>query len=129
MKFGIKAIGKIRGKMRDIKGVAAYSGASIAGKAYDKGIANYKVLALGLDSGMPIPKLIGKCRNFWKENRKDWLKLDKKSDGLIAEAGEMFDRVSDEIYSKPDAVFIREKFLPFLEEMKQKTMYHFTSRA
>ena len=96
-------------------------GANVIEMLYKKAFANFKVMGFGLRSGMPIPKVVKKCRNFYKQNWKDgeW------SEKSRARMDEVFANIEAADYKPEDAVWVEKSIPRILSRAKEKTKSKF----
>lgn len=83
--------------------------------AYEKAIRNYKVLGMGLVSGVPIPKVVAICETFFNENKKE----SRFSDEMISSLASLFARIELGEFEPEDGVWIKEKVVPYLQGRKR----------
>lgn len=83
--------------------------------AYNKAIANFKVLGMSLVSGVPLPKVVKICENFFNENKKE----SKFSDEMVSSLASLFARIELGEFEVEDGVWVKEKVVPYLQGRKR----------
>ena len=79
---------------------------------YAKAGKNFLVLGYGLQSGCPIPKLVKKCKGFYKDNWKEsgW------PDETCKRLDEVFERIEEEEFLVEDGDWFVGEFQQFLKD-------------
>ena len=107
-------IDKLPGIGKKVKGMK-YGVVSIMNKSidksYKKAIANFTVLGMSLESGVPIPKLVESCEKFFKENKKE----SNFSDEMCWSLRSLFARIELGEFELEDGKWIKKVVLPYLK--------------
>jgi len=83
--------------------------------AYEKAIANFKVLGMGLESGVPIPKIVEICEKFFEENKKE----SNFSEEMCRALHSLFGRIELGEFEPEDGVWIKDFVVPYLQGRKR----------
>lgn len=77
---------------------------------YKKALNNFLVLGMGLETGVPIPKVVESCERFFKSNWKESKFSEETCNGLH----DIFSRIELGEFESEDGVWVREVFVPYL---------------
>ena len=80
-------------------------------ESYKKAIANYTVLGMSLESGVPIPKVVEVCEKFFKENKKE----SDFSEEMCWSLHSLFGRIELGEFEAEDGEWIKSVVLPYLK--------------
>jgi len=83
--------------------------------AYDRAIRNFRVFAMSLENGVPMPKMVEVCEDFFNDNKKE----SKFSDEMVSSLGSLFARIELGEFEKEDGVWVKEKVVPYLQGRKR----------
>ena len=97
----LPGIGKKVGEMK--YGVVSMINKSID-ISYKKAIDNFVVLGMGLESGVPISKVVGKCEKFFKSNKKE----SKFSEEMCSKLDSLFKRIELDSFEPEDGVWVKK---------------------
>lgn len=111
----IPGIGALNRKREEFMVVGASVGAQRVNNAYERARKNFVVLAMGIESGLVIPKVLGFCKRFVKENRGSFPK------GSIQAFKDLFERVNCSP-NKADAKWLLGPGLDALKAAKDNDM-------
>ena len=94
-------------------------------ESYKKAIANYKVLGMSLESGVPYPKIVAICEKFFKENKKE----SSFSDEMCWSLNSLFGRIELGEFEPEDGKWILAIVLPYLENRKRALKFAVAKKA
>ena len=83
--------------------------------SYKKAIANFSVLGMGLESGVPIPKVVAICEKFFKENKKEA----EFSEEMCRALNSLFGRIELGEFEPDDGVWVKDFVLPYLKNRQR----------
>ena len=105
-------IGKKIGEMK--YGVVSMLNKSID-MSYKKAINNFVVLGMGLESGVPIPKVVSKCEKFFKLNKKE----SEFSEKMCSKLDSLFKRIEMGNFEPEDGVWVKKIVVPYLKDRQR----------
>jgi len=94
-------------------------------ESYKKAIANYTVLGMSLESGVPFPKIVAICEKFFKENKKSQV----FSEEMCSSLSSLFGRIELGEFEPEDGKWIKEIVLPYLENRKRALKFSVAKKA
>jgi len=111
----IPGVGALNRKREEFMVVGASIGAQRVNSAYERARKNFVVLAMGIESGSTIPKVLRFCQKFVRENRGSFPK------GSVQSFVDLFERVNGSP-NKADAKWLRGLGLDALKAAKDNDM-------
>jgi len=94
-------------------------------ESYKKAIANYTVLGMSLESGVPYPKIVAICEKFFKENKKE----SSFSDEMCSSLHSLFGRIELGEFEPEDGVWVKEIVLPYLKNRQRALKFAVAKKA
>jgi len=94
-------------------------------ESYKKAIKNYTVLGMGLENGVPIPKVVEICEKFFKENQKE----SSFSEEMCWSLRSLFGRIELGEFEPEDGKWVREIVLPYLKNRQRALKFAVAKKA
>ena len=111
----MKFFGRFSKYKQQAQALAYVRGRDVIEMLYKRALKNFQALAIGISNKETVPSIVGKCKKFYKDNRKE----SQWNPKHCARLDEIFVRIEEGDFREADAAWIEGILLGHLRGRKE----------